>query len=63
MKDYGIGAVETLVVWITQELLNSWTELRDGIWQQKMHIKISSVLNHQTHKVVLFPKTMPSNFM
>ena len=24
MKDYGIGGAETLVVWITQESLNSW---------------------------------------
>lgn len=32
MEDYGIGAVETLVVWITQKSLNSWTELSDGMW-------------------------------
>jgi len=43
MEDYGIGVVETLVVWITQESLISWTELSNGIRQQELNIKISSV--------------------
>ena len=43
MKGYGIGAVNTLVIWITWEPLNAWTELSDGIWQQELNIKISSV--------------------
>ena len=37
MKDYDTGAVETLVVWITQELLNSWwpayrSRYSDWLW-------------------------------